>query len=127
MVVVAVHDVRRHVAGEWRRGVVFVKEIVPRFLIAWVARTVYNEKYVAMPMRSRQQVPGEVAYEWNHGPRWNTLSARVEGEPVLADERSEECFITEHYHGYATQRDGATVEYAVEHPRWRAEGLGLRA
>jgi uncharacterized protein len=30
--------VRRKVGAEWRRGVVFVKEIVPRRLIAWTAR-----------------------------------------------------------------------------------------
>ena len=30
--------VRRRVEGEWRRGVVFVKELVPRRAIAWVAR-----------------------------------------------------------------------------------------
>ena len=28
-------------------------------------------------------------------------------------------FITEHYWGYAVQRDGATLEYQVEHPPWR--------
>ena len=32
---------------------------------------------------------------------------------------SEEEFITEHYWGYTRQRDGSTVEYQVEHPRWR--------
>ena len=32
---------------------------------------------------------------------------------------SEEEFITEHYWGYTKQRDGSTIEYAVEHPPWR--------
>jgi uncharacterized protein YqjF (DUF2071 family) len=35
--------VRRKADDEWRRGVVFVKEIVPRRAIAWLARLVYNE------------------------------------------------------------------------------------
>ena len=39
--------VRRKVDGQWRKGVVFVKEIVPKRAIAFVARTVYNENYVA--------------------------------------------------------------------------------
>ena len=43
--------VRREGPEGWRRGVVFVKEIVPRFAIAWVARALYNENYVALPMR----------------------------------------------------------------------------
>jgi uncharacterized protein YqjF (DUF2071 family) len=32
---------------------------------------------------------------------------------------SAEEFITEHYWGYSSQRDGSTVEYRVEHPQWR--------
>src|ERR1700730_14672902 len=37
--------VRRTVGDEVRRGVVFIKEIVPRWAIAAVARSVYNERY----------------------------------------------------------------------------------
>ena len=118
--------VRRETAGEVRRGVVFVKEIVPRAAIAWVARVLYNERYVALPMRHRVELPdpvgegsGQVRYEWRTGSRWNRLAARVEGVAALRPEDSEECFITEHYWGYARQRDGSTLEYRVEHPRWR--------
>jgi hypothetical protein len=32
---------------------------------------------------------------------------------------SETEFVAEHYWGYTPQRDGGTVEYRVEHPRWR--------
>ena len=40
----------RHKAEDgWRRGVVFIKEIVPRAAIAWVARWLYNENYIALP------------------------------------------------------------------------------
>src|SRR6185503_21168451 len=42
--------VRRKTDEGWRRGVVFIKEIVPRPAIAAVARLVYNENYVALPM-----------------------------------------------------------------------------
>jgi uncharacterized protein YqjF (DUF2071 family) len=45
--------VRRKTAGGWRRGVVFIKEIVPRRMIAFVARRVYNENYVADAPSSR--------------------------------------------------------------------------
>src|SRR5262245_53035082 len=43
--------VRRKADSEWRRGVVFVKELVPRRAIALVARVAYGENYVAFPMR----------------------------------------------------------------------------
>src|SRR5262245_46588899 len=45
--------VRRHVPdGQVRRGVVFVREFVPRAAIALCARLAYNEPYRAVPMRS---------------------------------------------------------------------------
>jgi len=110
--------VRRRVGSEVRRGVVFVKEIVPMRAIAWTARTFYNEPYVAMPMR--HEVSAErVRFGWRQGGMWSSLSARLEGEPELPDDGSEEQFIAEHYWGYCAQPDGGTVEYRVEHPPWR--------
>jgi uncharacterized protein YqjF (DUF2071 family) len=113
--------VRRRSGNEWRRGVVFVRELVPRAIIAWVARTVYHEPYLAVPMRHKiaQDAHGvECRYEWKRAGRWESLAARAVGEAVLADEASEEAFITEHYWGY-TSHHGATTEYGVEHPKWR--------
>jgi hypothetical protein len=106
--------------------VVFVREIVPRRMIAFVARTVYNENYVYRPMRSRVELTGKggVCYEWRHGARWNALSGEISGEPAFVAPESEEAFITEHYWGYAAQRDGSTVEYEVEHPQWRVWRCG---
>ncbi|MBI2212563.1 MAG: DUF2071 domain-containing protein [Acidobacteria bacterium] len=116
--------VRREAEGEIRRGVVFVKEIVPRAAIAWVARTVYNENYVAMPMRHHVRLPvpggdGRVEYSWDSGSRWNRVSARMAGPPEPIAPGSHEELVAEHYWGYAAQRDGGTVEYEVEHPPWR--------
>src|SRR5260370_5549294 len=45
--------VRRKSPEGWRRGVVFVKELVPRMAVAWAARALYNEKYKAVPMSHR--------------------------------------------------------------------------
>jgi hypothetical protein len=116
--------VRRHVAGERRRGVVFVKGLVPRRAIAWVARMAYGENYVALPMRHERAGQGEggarrAAYQWKRGGRWEGLSVTFSGAPALAPGQAEESFITEHYWGYTRQADGGTVEYRVEHPRWR--------
>jgi uncharacterized protein YqjF (DUF2071 family) len=122
--------VRRRVGDEWRKGVTFVKEIVPRRAVAFVARTLYNENYVRLPMRSAIAIPGRVKYEWRHAGAWEELSGNAVGEPVTPTSDSEEQFITEHYWGYARQRDGATVEYAVEHVPWRVwrcEGAAVAA
>jgi uncharacterized protein YqjF (DUF2071 family) len=116
--------VRRKSKRSWRRGVVFIKELVPRRTIAWIARTLYNENYSAVPMWHELQrgaggaIQG-VSYRWAFNGRENGLELCVQGDPKPAPEGSKEEFITEHYWGYARQRDGGTVEYQVEHPRWR--------
>jgi uncharacterized protein len=110
--------VRRRGPEGWRRGVVFVKEIVPRQAIATVARVVYNENYVARPMRHRIE-PEQITYEWREREGWNRIDVKTTGEPERLVGGSEAEFITEHYWGYAAQPDGSTVEYRVEHPPWR--------
>lgn len=114
--------VRREMADGPRRGVVFVKEIVPKPAVTWVARTLYNENYVTMPMRHVDEFGSSskpaVSYYWEMNGRQQHVSVTVEGEPCLPDEDSEETFITEHYYGYCKQRNGTTLEYRVEHPRW---------
>ena len=115
--------VRRRESDEVRRGVVFIKEIVPRRAIAWVAHTFYNENYVALPMAHEIRTVGEsglaVAYRWGTAIGWNTIRLEAQGKAELATEGSEEQFITEHYWGYAAQPDGGCVEYRVTHPAWK--------
>jgi uncharacterized protein YqjF (DUF2071 family) len=111
-------------SGEVRRGVVFVRELVPRAAIASVARLAYNEPYWAVPMRSsvpRAPVedPERLSYEWRTGSRWQHVAATARGAATVPAEDSEERFITEHFWGYTRQRDGSTVEYEVAHPTWR--------
>jgi uncharacterized protein YqjF (DUF2071 family) len=113
--------VRRKSAEEWRRGVVFVRELVPRAAIAIVARTFYGEPYSALPMRHNlEHKDGRVfaEYQWRHGRRWETLALTAAGEPQSAAQGSHEEFITEHYWGYTARRSGCS-EYRVNHPRWR--------
>jgi len=104
-----------------KRGVVFIKEIVPRLAIATVARMVYNENYVTLPTRHRIDEGSErsVRYEWRLRGRWNVLGARAQGEARPLREGEEAQFISEHYWGYTRQRDGGTMEYRVEHPTWK--------
>jgi uncharacterized protein YqjF (DUF2071 family) len=115
--------VHRKAGKEWRRAVVFIKELVPRSAIAWTARTFYNEPYTALPMSHRIEKAGEqvksVTYGWKFSARENSLLLTTRGEAQPLREGSEPEFITEHYWGYTAQRDGSTLEYQVEHPRWR--------
>ena len=114
--------VRREVAGEVRRGVVFIKEIVPKPAITMVARAFYNENYVTLLTSHSIDKDGSsmsVAYRWKQPDFTHSLVVRAEGSPTLLRDDTEEEFIAEHYWGYAAQRDGGTLEYEVEHPRWR--------
>lgn len=118
--------------GEWRRGVVFVQEMVPRAAIAWVARRVYNEPYVALPMREAHiagtpGVDGEVRrtllYEWQRDDSWERVVALAVGAPRPMRAGSVEEFIAEHYWGYTGRGARSTREYRVVHPRWNISPL----
>jgi uncharacterized protein len=113
--------VRRKSADMWRRGVVFVRELVPRRAIALVARAFYGERYFALPMKHDiQHVDGKlrVEYSWRRGKEWEFLRMNACGEPQSIPVGSHAEFITEHYWGYTCVRDGCG-EYRVEHPRWK--------
>jgi uncharacterized protein YqjF (DUF2071 family) len=63
--------VRRIVGEEVRRGVVFIREIVPRRALALVANFLYNENYVTRPMRNQVVMAGSelaagdrIEYQW---------------------------------------------------------------
>jgi len=118
--------VRRKAEDGWRRGVVFIKELVPRTAIAFVARKFYNEPYVTLPMSHQIEMShtlaGEiqsVLYLWWFKGNENYLKVTIRASAQLLREGSEQEFITEHFWGYSAQRDGSTLEYQVEHPRWR--------
>ena len=113
---------RRGPDGDWRRAVVFVRELVPRWAIATLARLVYNEPYLSVPMSHQVEVSpatgGTVSYGWRFRGATYSLAAVVSGPAQPLPPGSEAEFITEHYWGYTRQRDGGTLEYQVEHPRW---------
>jgi uncharacterized protein YqjF (DUF2071 family) len=113
--------VRRKSADTWRRGVVFVRELVPRRAIALVARAFYGERYLAIPMKHKiEHVDDNVSVEycWRRGKKWEFLRINASGEAQLIPIGSHAEFITEHYWGYTSVRDGCS-EYRVEHPRWK--------
>jgi uncharacterized protein len=117
--------VRRTVGGETRRGVTFIRELVPRRAIALTARLIYNEPYRVLPMRHQfgpprpDGVPDRVEYRWQSAAGETILSAAPRGVGRVPEANGQEAFITEHSWGYTRQRNGSTVEYEVSHARWR--------
>ena len=123
---------RRLTDGTWRRGVVFVREIVPRAAIALVARRLYGEPYVAMPMREAH-VPGvpddegrprrTLLYEWQREGSWERVVALAASAPHPMRRGSIEEFIAEHYFGYTARGARTTREYEVQHVPWQVVPL----
>ncbi len=114
--------VRRREGGEVRRGVVFVRELVPRVAIARLARLMYGEKYDSCPMWHRIQRDGEglaAEYGWKWRGGQFKLSAQAGEAPVRVAEGTFENFITEHYWGYSAQSADESIEYHVSHEPWR--------
>ncbi len=113
--------VHRETGGEIRRGVVFIKEIVPKLAVAVTARWCYGENYVShrMTHKTVKQADGQEAeYSWKHEGEWSGLFARSCGAPALPAQNSLEQYLTEHYWGYSRQKSGDTVEYHVTHAPW---------
>jgi uncharacterized protein len=113
--------VRRKSADTWRRGVVFVRELVPRRAVAFVARSFYGEHYIALPMRHAivdDGVSVSAEYSWRRGKKWESLKMSAAGEPQIIPAGTHAEFITEHHWGYTSLRSGCG-EYRVEHPRWK--------
>ncbi len=93
--------------------------------IAWTARWLYNENYVACP-------PVILFFDLRRSPPTSSLQgitgltggdrlhrAETRGEPYCFAEGSQEEFVSQHYWGYSAQKDGGTIQYRVEHPAWR--------
>jgi uncharacterized protein len=114
--------VRRFENNEWKRGVAFISEIVPKIAITLVANTLYGEKYSTKPMRhqwiTNPDTSQDIVYEWKHRGKWQHLSVQSSLTPIPISIGSEEEFITEHYWGYTHRGDKRTGEFEVRHPRW---------
>jgi hypothetical protein len=108
--------------GEWRRGVVFVREIVPKRAIAWVANALFGEHYMRLPMRHQWASDTDqikVSYDWQFNQQWQSMRVTAEAAGQNLVENSEEEFITEHYWGYTRLSNRKTSQYQVEHPSWQ--------
>ncbi len=109
--------VKRETAAETLRGVVFVKEIVPRLAIALVADLVYGEPYECWKM-NHTRTEKEVGYAWQKGDSANQIKVEIGENLGVPLKNSHGEFIIEHYWGYTRRGGNRTDEYKVEHPKW---------
>jgi uncharacterized protein YqjF (DUF2071 family) len=109
--------VARKTPQETRRGVVFIKEIVPRRAIALVARTLYGEPYECWRM-SHTRAENNLSYSWEKAGKENSVRAEIGENLGVPQENSHGEFIIEHYWGYTRRGAARADEYKVEHPKW---------
>ncbi len=109
--------VRRETENETKRGVVFIKEIVPRFAISFVARTFYGEPYETWKMQFGEP-KNKFSYSWSKGGISNLIAVEKGANWGVPSENSHGEFIIEHYWGYTKRGAHRTDEYKVEHPKW---------
>lgn len=113
--------VKRFENNEWKRGVVFIKEIVPKHTLTLVANTIYKEHYQTLPMHheiKNDETTTKYTYQWKFANKWNIINVKAKNELLPIKENSEAEFICEHYFGYTKFNKSTTFEYEVKHPRW---------
>ncbi|HYG18119.1 MAG TPA: DUF2071 domain-containing protein [Ohtaekwangia sp.] len=118
--------VRFKANGVWKRGVVFIKELVPRRMITYIANTLYHEHYETREMSHafRQEHDSlHVAYHWKVNGKTDFLQAEAALAKQPIAEGSEAEFITEHYWGFTMVNAAKTSAYEVQHPRWNIHPL----
>jgi uncharacterized protein len=114
--------VKRKDGNTWKRGVVFIKELVPKHALTFVANTVYKEKYETVPMNHQHKITDEkieVEYGWISSQSKQSIRVTAENKIYSLDTGSETEFITEHFWGYTKVTENKTYEYEVKHPRWQ--------
>jgi uncharacterized protein YqjF (DUF2071 family) len=113
--------VKRKENDVWKRGAVFIQEIVPKRLLSFVANTVYHEHYITRPMSHEWKITPEkvdISYTWRNKQKVQSIAVTAKNNPVAFPENSEIEFISEHYFGYAKYNENKTFEYEVTHPKW---------
>lgn len=113
--------VKRFENKEWKRGVVFIKEIVPKHALTFVANTIYKEHYQTLPMKhviSSSEETTDFTYKWKLDNKWNSIHITAKNDLLPIEENSEAEFICEHYFGYTKFNESTTFEYEVKHPLW---------
>jgi uncharacterized protein YqjF (DUF2071 family) len=116
-------NLRFYVRRAGRRGVVFIRELVPKLAVAAIARIAFGENYSRVPMAHSihtQPETGavEAEYCWGSGPSRCSMRLEAGESSFVPPDNSLGQFITEHYWGYSARADGGCLEYEVQHPRW---------
>ena len=107
--------------GGVKRGVVFIKEIVPKPMITFIANQLFKENYQTLAMDhlwEEKENNRVVKYVWYKENRENSILVETDLKSEKVKENSKEFFITEHYWGYSKGKGNTANKYEVTHPSW---------
>lgn len=112
-------NLRFYVRGGDDRGIVFIREFVPRRAVSLVARARYNEPYRTLSMHCTAELVGD-RMRVNHvfGRPPSRISAEADRHGVPPAVESAEYWLTHHLFGFGQTRRGEGRKYRVEHPVW---------
>lgn len=114
-------NLRFYVKNKNSRGVVFIREFVPRFMVSLIANKIYNEPYSTADIEAKinkgESISAEYKLRLNNSEYFIRLKA--ENNPYTPEESSSEHFFKEHSCGFGTDHSGNTLVYEVEHPVWK--------
>src|SRR3954452_2144633 len=111
-------NLRFYVRFGGERGVVFIRELVPRRAIATVARVLYNEPYQRVPMKCGLQREGGGVIVWHRFGSGSSLRLQGAADASVPEVGSAAHWLTDHSLGVGRRRDGTTLLYTVTHPTW---------
>ena len=114
-------NLRFYVRRGDRRGVVFIRELVPQPFVAWMAGVFYHEPYESTPMEcdvERDDGRLSVEHRWSHGGELHRVRIEAEDDPYLPDESTDAHYFKEHQWGFGLDGDANTHVYEVHHPVW---------
>lgn len=113
-------NLRFYVKHGEKRGVVFIREYVPKFMVAFIANAVYGERYRIASMRNeitRKDNEIHALYELSKEGRKFSVNVTASDAPYVPLHDSLEHFFKEHDLGFSSSKNSTRV-YMVEHPLW---------
>ncbi len=120
-------NLRYYVRCGEHRGVVFIKELVPKHCIAFVAQRFYNEPYASFPMESKQETLPDgrlrIAHTLWIDDHANHIEILATAEKSIPPSTSAAHYFKEHDLGFGVDKKGETMCYEVSHPVWETRIL----
>jgi len=106
---------------QWKKGVVFIKEIAPSPVIGFMASWLYHENFISLPMKHKISISDNkknIKYSWRIKKNWNYLKLQTSLYPSAVPVNSLESFIANHYWGYTKKSDNKTLQFEIKHQPW---------